>query len=333
MHEFLNGLRTTTGILDCDSTLVFTNDTPLKATAITMEDVIGKKFWDCPWWNYDPNVQALIQSDVTQAAAGKSTSRDVLSFSPRGLLWIQLNIYPNRDDSGSIIRLVAEGVAIHKRKLAEEGLRASAQHLKAYRDHSPLAIIEWNYTGSNAVVNGWNKAAETMFGYTFTEVQGKMPQFIAPAELDLKLDQHITDLKARTDSGTVISKNLSKDGRTIYCQWYNAPLKDKTGELIDCDSILRDITAEREAQRALAISEAEQRDNLSSMLEAVTTYDETSAVLTFNKAAEKLFGYSAEEIVGQNIVQLIPEPLCSGFAQAMAVYLDTGNLSKLGAGT
>jgi len=49
MQGLLNGLRTTTGILDCDGTLVFTNDTPLKAAEVTMEDVIGKKFWDCPW--------------------------------------------------------------------------------------------------------------------------------------------------------------------------------------------------------------------------------------------------------------------------------------------
>ena len=332
MQGLLNGLRTTTGILDCDGTLVFTNDTPLKATEITMEDVIGKKFWDCPWWNYDPEVQTLVQSDVIQAAAGKSTSRDVLGFSPRGLFWIQLNIYPVRDESGSVIQLVAEGVAIHKRKLAEEELRASDQHLKAYRDQSPLAIIEWDYTGPAAVVNGWNKAAETMFGFSFSEVEGKTPQFLAPAELDLKLEQHISGLKARTGSETLISKNLTKDGRTIYCQWYNAPLKDKTGELIGCDSILRDITTEREARRALAISEAEQRDILSSMREALITVDETSTVLSFNKAAEKLFGYSTDEIVGHSVIQLLPEPHSTEFFKYMGEYLKTGNHSKLGAG-
>ena len=333
MQGLLDGLRTTTGILDCDGTLVFTNNTPLKATEITLEDVIGKRFWDCPWWNYDPSVQALVQSDVTQATAGKSTSRDVLGFSPRGLFWIQLNIYPVRDDSGSVIQLVVEGVPIHKRKLAEEKFRESSQHLKAYRDQSPLAIIEWDYTGLGAVVNGWNKAAERMFGFSFAEVEGKTPQFLAPAKLDLKLDQHIAGLKTRTGSETLISKNLTKDGRTIYCQWYNAPLKDKAGNLIGCDSILRDITAEREAQRALAISEAEQRDILSSMREALITVDETSTVLTFNKAAEKLFGYSADEIVGHNVIQLIPEPHSSEFAQYMAEYLETGYPSKLGAGS
>lgn len=51
MQGLLNGLHTTAGILDCDATLAFTNDTPLKANDITIEDLTGKKFWDCPWWN------------------------------------------------------------------------------------------------------------------------------------------------------------------------------------------------------------------------------------------------------------------------------------------
>ncbi|MBV1929232.1 MAG: PAS domain S-box protein, partial [Gammaproteobacteria bacterium] len=332
MQGLLNGLRTTTAILDCDGTLVFTNDTPLKAGQVAMEDVIGEKFWDCIWWNYDPDVQALIKSDIAQAAAGKSTSRDVLSFSPLGLFWVQANIYPVRDDNGSVIQLVAEGIVIHKRKLAEDALRASAQHLKAYRDQSPLAIIEWDCTGSNAVVNGWNKAAEMMFGFSFKEVEGKTPRFLAPSELDLKLDQHIAGLKARTGSATITSKNLTRDGRTIYCQWYNAPLTDKAGELIGCDSILRDITAERQAQRALAVSETEQRDILNSMREAVIAVDETSTILSFNKAAEKLFGYSPDEIVGESVIRLLPEPHSTEFFQYMGEYLETGNPNKLGAG-
>jgi len=332
MQGLLNGLRTTTGILDCDGTLVFTNDTPLKATAISMEDVIGKKFWDCPWWNHSTKLQDLIQADVSQAAAGQSTSRDVLGYSPRGLFWTQLNIYPVRDDSGSVIQLVAEGVAIHKRKMAEEELRTSTQHLQVYRDQSPLAIIEWGFTGDTGEITGWNKAAENMFGYSFAEVEGKTPEFLAPPGLDLHLGQHITGLHTRTGSETLISKNTTKDGRIIYCQWYNAPLTGKSGKLIGCGSILRDITAEREAQRALTISEAEQRDILNSMREAVITVDEESHVLSFNKAAEKFFGYRADEIIGHNVIQLIPEPHSSEFADYMAEYLETGNPSKLGVG-
>ncbi len=333
MQGLLNGLRTTTGILDCDGTLVFVNDTPLKDAQITMEDVIGKKFWDCPWWDYDPELQALIEGDIAQAAAGQSTSRDLQGKSPAGLFWLQLNIYPMRDENGNIIQLVGEGIRIHKRKMAEEELRESTQRLQVYRDQSPLAIIEWHFTGTTGEIIGWNKAAEKMFGYSFAEVKGKTPEFLVPPGLDLHLDQHINGLHTHAGSETLVTKNTTKDGRTIYCQWYNAPLTGKSGELMGCGSILRDITAEREARRALTISEAEQRDILNSMLEAVITVDESSTVLTFNKAAETLFNYSAKEVIGQNVAQLLPEPHKSGFAQYMTAYLKSGTQSIIGSGS
>ncbi|OUS08087.1 hypothetical protein A9Q90_04675 [Gammaproteobacteria bacterium 54_18_T64] len=333
MQTLLNGLHTTTGILNCDGTLVFTNDTPLKASNIAMSDVIGLKFWDCLWWNYDPQVQELIKSDLGQALAGKTTSRDIQGYSPRGLFWTQLNICPVRDKNGRVIQLVAEGVPIHKRKLMEEELRASTQRLEVYRDQSPLAIIEWDKVESNGEITGWNKAAEKMFGYTFSEARGKSPQFLAPPELDLKLDQHISGLYTRSGSESLVSKNLTKDGRIIYCQWYNTPLFDEAANLVGCGSILRDITTEREAKAALTKSAAEQRDILSSMLEAVITVDESSTILTFNKAAEKLFGYSANEIIERKVEQLLPAPHSSAFSQYMTKYLQTGDSSIIGSGT
>jgi len=65
----------------------------------------------------------------------------------------------------------------------------------------------------------------------------------------------------------------------------------------------------------------------------VITVDEATAILSFNRAAEKLFGYRADDIIGHSVIQLIPEPHSSEFAQYMAEYLETGNPSKLGAGS
>jgi len=90
-----------------------------------------------------------------------------------------------RDASSSVIQLAAEGVAIHKRKMAEEDLRTSSQHLQVYRDRSPLAIIEWRFTGDTGEIIAWNQAAEEMFGYSFAEVEGKTPGFLAPPGLEV----------------------------------------------------------------------------------------------------------------------------------------------------
>jgi len=80
---------------------------------------------------------------------------------------------------------------------------------KGLRVQSPLAIIEWDASHADGVVCTWNKAAEQLFCSTFTEVEVKTLQFLAPEELDLKLSQLTSDFKARTSSETLIAKNLS----------------------------------------------------------------------------------------------------------------------------
>jgi len=54
--------------------------------------------------------------------------------------------------------------------------------------------------------------------------------------------------------------------------------------------------------------DSEQREMLDSMLESVITIDQHGIIQTFNKAAEKLFGYAAQEVIGQNIILLMPSP-------------------------
>ncbi|MFW2372693.1 MAG: cache domain-containing protein [Gammaproteobacteria bacterium] len=65
-----DGMQTMVGVLECDGTVIFVNNTPLIAAGIELDDVRNKKAWDCPWFNYDPKIQDLIKSDVAEANAG-----------------------------------------------------------------------------------------------------------------------------------------------------------------------------------------------------------------------------------------------------------------------
>ncbi|MCW8988910.1 MAG: PAS domain S-box protein [Gammaproteobacteria bacterium] len=60
------------------------------------------------------------------------------------------------------------------------------------------------------------------------------------------------------------------------------------------------------SERQLLNKEREQREILQSMLDAIITIDEEGKILTFNKAAEDLFGYMDKEVIGQSIIKLIP---------------------------
>jgi two-component system, LuxR family, sensor kinase FixL len=71
---------------------------------------------------------------------------------------------------------------------------------------------------------------------------------------------------------------------------------------------------------------------LDAAVDAVIVIDHTSQILTFNHSAERLFGYSQAEVVGQNIAMLMPEPYQSAHAGYVGTYLETGRARIIGTG-
>ena len=106
-------------------------------------------------------------------------------------------------------------------------------------------------------------------------------------------------------------ESFVEDGKDIFIHTIKTPIYNNAGELTGVLGIFWDITAEKEAQQKIILKEKEQRQLLDSMVSAVLTIDDTSKIITFNKAAEKLFGYDADEIIGQTVNNLIPTSFAS----------------------
>jgi diguanylate cyclase (GGDEF)-like protein/PAS domain S-box-containing protein len=128
-------------------------------------------------------------------------------------------------------------------KAAEEVLRLSHQRLLSHREHTPLAVIEWN---TDFEVTDWNHAAEGMFGFTKEEMLGRHPaDTIVPISEGEKVEAVWTDLLENIGGTRSRNENITKDGRTILCEWYNTPLVDQHGKVIGVASLVNDITARK----------------------------------------------------------------------------------------
>lgn len=88
------------------------------------------------------------------------------------------------------------------------------------------------------------------------------------------------------------------------------------------DSQDRDVQAELAEYRAL----------LDAAVDGIIAIDHEGTVLEFNPAAQRLFGYSSEEIIGQNVSLLMPEPDRSRHGDYVEHYLETGNQKIIGIG-
>jgi PAS domain S-box-containing protein len=177
---------------------------------------------------------------------------------------------------------------------------AAGAYLAAIISCSDDAIIAHDL---DAKITLWNAAAERLLGYTAEDAIGQYTHMLFPAE---KQADEVETLK-RVWSGENVSHFettlMAADGRCIDVSLTISPIRDDTGRVIGASKVARDLTERRlngvAALRLGAIVESSD--------DAIVSKDLNGIVTSWNLAAERMFGYSTEEMVGQSITRIIPK--------------------------
>jgi PAS domain S-box-containing protein len=141
IRKVLDNLFVFVGVLEPDGTVLDANAAPLAAAGIALEDVIGKKFWDCYWWNYSDTVQAQLREACIAASRGENIRYDVMvRMEGDSRMWIDFQISGLCDSQGCVTHLVPSAVQITNRKAAEERLRQRAEELEQLMEVVPAAV-------------------------------------------------------------------------------------------------------------------------------------------------------------------------------------------------
>ena len=148
----------------------------------------------------------------------------------------------------------------------------------------------------------YNAAAERLWGYSRTEVLGRNVKLLVPRAIQ---DQHDAYVDANRQSGqdriVGTSREVEierKDGSKV---WGSLSLsKIRQGERITYTAFVKDITREREAREMI-------NQTLEQALDAVVCIDERNHITFYNAAAERLWGYSRDEVLGRNVKMLVPQ--------------------------
>jgi diguanylate cyclase (GGDEF)-like protein/PAS domain S-box-containing protein len=132
---------------------------------------------------------------------------------------------------------------------AQQAELIAAQKLRMHVERTPLAVVEWDREHR---VTAWNPAAEAIFGFPEGEAIGKRAQeFIVPPGSADAVEAMWLEL-AETRDGTKVSlENLTRNGQTIQCEWYNTPLVDPGGRIVGFASLVQDVTERLNTERTI----------------------------------------------------------------------------------
>jgi len=134
------------------------------------------------------------------------------------------------------------------------------------------------------------------------------------------------------DTVTIESLQRRIDGRARMLTWHCKALRDQKGAVIGALAIAKDITDRDAGNLALEESELLKSAIVESSLDGIITIDKNGIVVSFNRAAEHLFGYTSDEVIGENVAMLMPAPYRESHDGYIANYLRTNKPKIIGKG-
>jgi PAS domain S-box-containing protein len=179
--------------------------------------------------------------------------------------------------------------------------RAAEHRLQLFIDNArDYAFITFDKENR---ITSWNPGAERILKYTEAEILGKSGStFFTPEDRDRHQPQREMAIADRDGRAEDERWHMRKDGSRFWGSGVMTALRDESGEGHGYGKVMRDLTTRREDQQRLAESEERFRLFVSSVTEyALVPVDPEGRVSGWNTGAERILGYSAEEIIGQPV--------------------------------
>jgi PAS domain S-box-containing protein len=336
LRNLIDGLGSSmfVGVLTPDGTLIEANRPALAVAGLKPEDVLGKPLEETYWLAYSEEVKHQVREAIGRAARGEASRYDMqIRASENQFITVDFSLQPSRDETGQVVFLIPSARDITERKHAEEALRKAHDELeqRVRERTAELTRVNAELQGildastevaiiagdPNKAITVFNPGAERMLGYRADEIVGKHTPALFHLESEVRARaQELTEQLGHSvkwgDVFIEYAKHggfeerewtyVRKDGRHLTVSLIVTAVRDPEGRILSYLGIATDITARRkaeEAQRRLAaIVESSDDAILSKTLDGIVT--------SWNKGAERLFGYTAEEVMGIPITILLP---------------------------
>ena len=202
-EAMVDGVFELIGLTTPDGVLLEVNRAALEVAGAPRDAVLGRPFWDTPWWAHDAAQRDRLRTAITRAAAGQADGFEATHRGTAGgTVVVDFAVRPVHDRRGAIAYLVVEGADVTARSVERADLtrardelaaRVSAQAGRLARTQDALeetqalhrAVVETIVDGivvigQTGVMEWTNRATQHMFGYTASELEGRNVSMLMP---------------------------------------------------------------------------------------------------------------------------------------------------------
>jgi PAS domain S-box-containing protein len=234
--------------------------------------------------------------------------------------WANAIIQGVRDQHGTLVGFAKITRDITERVAAQEALLESERRFRLLVE-SVVDYAIYMLDPSGVVVN-WNPGAERLKGYTADEIVGQhFSRFYRREDRATGLPGRVLATAEREGRYEAEGWRIRKDGSRFWASVVVDPIRNKSGKIDGFAKVTRDITERRAAQEAVRESERQFRLLVAGVTDyAIYMLDPNGIVTSWNTGAQRIKGYSADDIIGQHFSRFYTERDRSAGAPARALH-------------
>jgi two-component system, cell cycle sensor histidine kinase and response regulator CckA len=178
-----------------------------------------------------------------------------------------------------------------------------------------------------------NLAYQKMLGYSEAELRERTVFDLTHPEDVPRNRELFAELAAGTRGSYQLEKRfLRRDGSLLWGRLTAYPLRDESGQATHHIGLVEDISGHRRAQEELQKSTERLQAVLNAAVDGIVLIDTSGLIQSVNPSAERMFGYAAEDLLGQNVKVLMPAPWRDEHDGYLSRYLATGEARIIGSG-